>query len=175
MEEGKKIFACVGPESTGKTTIAQQLAMHFNGTVVPEFAREYLDRKGGNYEQSDLLTIAENQLALERRIISKNDGPIFCDSDILTIIIWHQFKYGNRNKEIERLFKEHPPRKYLLFYPDLPWEPDPLRENPDDLKAIFKVYKYHLKEIAPDHSVIDGTGDQRLQNAINAVNQFDLG
>jgi len=175
MENRPQIFACVGPESTGKTTLANQLADHFNTHAVPEFAREYLDRKNGLYEKEDLVIIAKSQAELEKMYVEKSNELLFCDTDVLTVLIWHQYKYKKRNKEIEKLLNEQPPRKYLLMYPDLPWDADPLRENPDDLKSIFRFYKYSLKMIAPDHVIIQGSGNDRLQNAIDAVNQFDFG
>ena len=175
MEEGKEIFACVGPESSGKTTLCNQLATHFNGTIVPEFAREYLEAKNGIYEEEDLFTIAENQLELERRIISKSDGFVFCDTDIITIMVWLQVKYRKRNKNIEGLLDQQHARKYLLTTPDLPWEPDPLRESPDDLELIFKMNRYSLKMTNSEFSIIEGNGEHRLANAIEAINQMKLG
>ena len=172
MESGPQIFACVGPESTGKTTLCNQLATHFKGAVVPEFAREYLKSKNGIYEASNLLTIAKNQLELENRVISKKPGLIFSDTDILVVMVWYQFKYQKRNKQIEALFDQHSPRKYLLTYPDLEWESDPLRENPNDLQQIFKMYEYALKSMDADYQVIKGQGDHRLTNAIKAVSSF---
>ena len=172
MESRPQIFACVGPESTGKTTLCNQLASHSGGSMVPEFAREYITAKGGNYVESDLITIAENQLKLENNIISQSTGPFFCDTDILVIMVWHQFKYGRRNKEIEQLFELQKPRKYLLTYPDIEWEPDPLRENPNDLQQIFQLYEFSLKSINADYKIIRGIGDQRLSNAVEAVSSF---
>jgi nicotinamide riboside kinase len=174
MESRPQVFACVGPESTGKTTLCDQLANHFNGLIVPEFAREYLDKKNGIYEESDLLTIAKNQLELENRIISKATGPVFCDTDILVIMVWYQFKYRKRDKIIEDLFDQQQPRKYLLTYPDLKWEPDPLRENPNDLHQIFKMNEIGLKTIGADYRIIKGQGDERLSNAVEAVDQMKL-
>jgi len=175
MEEEKAVFACVGPESSGKTTLCNQLATRFEGVIVPEFAREYLNSKDGTYVESDLITIAENQLELETRIIANSQGPVFCDTDVLVVMNWYQFKYRKRNKAIENLFDLQQPRKYLLTYPDLEWEPDPLRENPDDLVAIFNMYEFGLKSIGADYRVIKGLGVERLSNAIEAVNQMKLG
>lgn len=175
MERRPQIFACVGPESSGKTTLCNQLATHFNGVIVPEFAREYLTQLGRPYEQDDLFTIAENQLKLEQRIISASSGFVFCDTDIITVMVWLQVKYRKRNKNIERLLDQQQPRKYLLTTPDLPWKPDPLRESPDDLELIFKMNRYSLKMTNSVFSMIEGSGEQRLTNAIAAVNQMKLG
>ena len=175
MESRPKIFACVGPESTGKTTLCNQLTAHFEGVIIPEFAREFLMAKGGTYEKSDLITIAEKQLELEKKIISQSAGPVFCDTDILVVRVWHQFKYGKQNKEIEKLFDQQRPRKYLLTYPDLEWEPDQLRESPNDLLRIFKMYEVGLNTIGADYQIIKGKDEVRLANAIEAVNQMKLG
>ena len=175
MESRPHIFACVGPESTGKTTLCNQLATHFNGISVPEFAREFLTAKGGNYVESDLITIAKKQLELENKIVSQATASVFCDTDILVVMVWHQFKYRKRNKEIEKLFSLQRPRKYLLTYPDIKWEEDPLRENPDDLKQIFQLYELSLKSINADYRIVRGNRGQRLTNAIEAINQLKLG
>jgi len=175
MEEGKEIFAIVGPESTGKSELSLQLATHFSGIAVPEFAREFLTAKKGQYQESDLLIIAQKQLELENRIIDAANGLIFCDTDILVVLIWHQFKYKKRNKEIERLFDKQQPRKYLLTYPDLEWTPDLLRENPNDLLQLFKLYEMALKTIEADYRVIKGQEKDRLTNAIEAINQMKFG
>jgi len=172
MEEGKEIFAIVGPESTGKTTLCNQLSTHFNGVVVPEFSREYLTAKNGHYQESDLLIIAQKQLELENGTIASANNLIFCDTDILVVLVWHHFKYGKRNKEIEKLFDKQQPRNYLLTYPDLEWTPDLLRENPNDLLQLFKLYEMSLKTIGADYRIIKGQDEQRLTNAIKAVSSF---
>lgn len=60
----KKVVV-IGPESTGKSTLSEQLANHYQTVWVPEFARGYLETLGRAYNQDDLLRIAEGQLQLE--------------------------------------------------------------------------------------------------------------
>ncbi len=177
MESRPQIFACVGPESTGKTTLCNQLAEHFSGIVIPEFAREYLKERNGNYEQDHLLEIAKGQfdLELKYRSLAMDLDPVFCDTDLLVIKVWHEFKYGGPNDEINRLLSEQDERKYLLTYTDLEWAPDPLRENPNDLLELFHVYESELQQMGADYRVIKGSGNLRLTNAIEAVNQMKLG
>lgn len=177
MESRPQIFACVGPESSGKTTLCDKLAEYFCGIVIPEFARNYLEDGDGKYEKADLIEIAQGQFNLESnyRSLAKDLDPIFCDTDLLVIKVWHEFKFGESNEEINRLLKEQDPRKYLLTYPDLEWEEDPLRENPNDLLELFHVYEHELQEIGADYRVVKGSGDLRLTNAIEAVNQMKLG
>jgi len=55
----------IGPESTGKSSLCEQLAQHYDSLWCPEFAREYLLTNGASYSYDDLLAIAKGQLALE--------------------------------------------------------------------------------------------------------------
>jgi len=169
LKNKNRIISIVGPESTGKTTLTAQLAAHFGGVVVPEFAREYLDKRKGKYKKADLLTIAKQQTELERKAIATENSPIFCDTDMLVILVWHRFKYKEPSSELEKLFLSQPKRKYLLMYPDIPWQPDPLRENPNDLIKIFNMYERALKATRNEYKIIKETGVQRTSNAIKIV------
>src|SRR5215467_1623034 len=62
----KKIVV-IGPESTGKSSLCEKLAEHYNTLWCPEYAREYLTIHGMNYTYDDLLTIAKGQLQLEKQ------------------------------------------------------------------------------------------------------------
>jgi len=168
-KEKLEIIALVGPESTGKTTLSEQLAAHYSGSFVPEFAREFLEKHNGKYSQADLPTIAQGQLNLENQIIAKGAKPVFCDTDVVVVMVWHEFKYGGQSAELETLFKQQPERKYLLTYPDLPWQDDSLRENKKDLNAIFELYVSTLNRLGVDYSIVKGTGSERLENAIAAL------
>lgn len=66
----KKIVV-IGPESTGKSTLCEQLAQHYDTAWCPEFARDYLLSNGTNYDYEDLLTIAMGQLELEDEYTNK--------------------------------------------------------------------------------------------------------
>jgi nicotinamide riboside kinase len=175
MQTDPQIITVVGPESTGKTTLCRQLAEHFGGSVVPEFAREFLNQTKGKYEKSDLLTIAKGQFELGRDIVSRSTDFVFCDTDALVVKIWHEFKYKELNAEIDEILNNQSPRKYLLAYPDLDWQHDVLRENPNDLMQIFKMYEVALNTIGMDYRIIKGQEKERLANAIEAVNQMKLG
>lgn len=172
MESRPQIFACVGPESTGKTTLSKQLATRLDGVVVPEFARDFLKARNGYYSENDLPTIARGQLQLETEALSKGADRFFCDTDIVVIKVWQEFKYGNSNEEIDSLLSQQQPRKYLLTYPDLPWEEDPLRENPNELEDLFQQFESTLKSIGADYRIVQGINEARPANAIEAVSSF---
>lgn len=169
MADNPHIVCIVGPESSGKTTLALQLAQHFNVPMVPEYAREFLLRSGGNYSEADLLQVAKGQLDLEARIAERCENMMICDTDILVIKIWQEFKFGRPNEELDELLETQLGRKYLLTYPDLPWVEDSLRENPNDLMDIFAAYQEALESQPSHYEVIRGEGHTRLKNALRLL------
>ena len=145
-----KIIA-TGPESSGKTTLCKALSKHFNLPFSKEFAREYLDVLNRDYNQNDLLKIAKGQLNSEA-------NTELLDTDLITIKIWSKYKYGSCDKwileQIEKQKSEN--RFYLLCKPDIPWEADPLRENPTNRNELFKIYKKELKSLEHKYFIVQG-------------------
>ena len=129
-----------GAESSGKTTLCNALTEHFNIPFIAEFAREFLNKLDGNYTQDDLLAIAKGQLQSEQLTTNTNQLSLQ-DTDLITIKIWSEYKYGNCNnwiiEEIEKQKKDS--RLYFLCKPDIEWISDPLRENPKNRMTLFKL------------------------------------
>jgi NadR type nicotinamide-nucleotide adenylyltransferase len=181
----KKIVV-IGPESTGKSTLCEQLAQHYETTWCPEFAREYLLTNGTNYDFDDLLTIAKGQLALEDEYTRKleinslpmlEDGghlPLFIDTDMYVVKVWCEFVFENCHRFVLDKILERKYDLYLLCNVDLPWVKDELREYPD-LETRNKLYRIY-KDIMVNQNTpwidINGDYDQRLQKAIAAVDKL---
>lgn len=152
-------IAITGPESSGKTTLAKDLAMIPNASLVPEFARTYLEERGGHYQQEDLLPIAKGQLeGLEQA----NGEVVICDSDFLVIKIWSEVKYGSVDPEIRRLYEETHFDLLVLCTPEMPWEYDPLRENPNDRDTLFDLYTAELERAGKPFIKVKGNPGERL-------------
>ncbi|MDC0201777.1 ATP-binding protein [Flavobacteriales bacterium] len=157
-----------GPESSGKTTLCKSLSEHFNIPFTEEYAREYLNKQNGKYTQSDLRRIAKEQLLKEQI----NEGILICDSDLITIKIWSEYKYGNCNnwilEQIEKQKTEN--RFYLLCNPDIPWKADSLRENPTNREELFEIYKEELEKLKHNYSIIEG--EERIKNSISKISSL---
>ena len=182
MQKIKKIVI-IGPESTGKSTLCQQLAEHYETLWCPEFAREYLLQNGTDYSFDDLATIAKGQIELENNYVSRIDNgqwsmvdKLFIDTDMYVMKVWCEFVF---DKSHQFILDEIATRKYdlyLLCNIDLPWVADELREYPDEQPRIelFNIYKNILENQTTPWYLINGTNEERLQNAIEAIDKSHI-
>lgn len=161
----------IGPESTGKTTLAAALGDHFNWPVVEEYSRHYLAALGRPYTEADLPAIAQGQSHIEEACRAMANLPVVCDTDAVTVKIWQEYKYHRPNPAIDAFILPQPARLYLLCAPDLTWQPDPLRENPHDREAIFHYHLAVLNALGAHFAVVDGKGTKRLENALRIFDQ----
>jgi len=175
MEKRNDIIriAVTGPESTGKTTLAKALAAHFGTIYVPEYAREYLDKNGKNYSYNDLEKIAKGQLAMENQMSEVSKKLLIADTEMLVIKIWSIYQYGKCSPWITETIKTHYYDLYLLCNIDLPWEYDPLRENPlpEERQAIFKLYQTELDNYKFPYIIVSGTGNTRINKVIQYITE----
>jgi NadR type nicotinamide-nucleotide adenylyltransferase len=172
-----KKVVIIGPESTGKSTLSQQLAKHYNTSWVPEYAREYLIQHGTEYTYDDLLTIARGQLALEESYIEKAppaSKALFIDTDQYVMKVWCEFVFGKCHPWILDQITKRKYDLYLLCNIDLPWVQDTLREYPDlaSRQELYAIYKNILTNQSVPWVAISGNYDERLQKAIQAVNDL---
>lgn len=167
-----KKIAIIGPESTGKSTLCEGLAAHYDAAWVPEYARGYIDRLGRDYEEGDLLEIARGQIEAESRMESeKSDGLLFCDTDLYVIKVWSEHKYNNCHPWIMQQIARREYDLYLLTAIDLPWSDDPQRENPEPRmrEYFFHIYRDIVQQSGVPWILVGGTGPERLKNAIWGV------
>lgn len=164
-----------GPESTGKSSLCKQLAVHYNTTWVPEYAREHLQKHGMNYTYNDLLAIARRQLAMEDEITaSTKRGLIFIDTDMYVMKVWCEFAFGRCHQWILDRIAERNYALYLLCNIDLPWVKDNLREYPDIESRIklFNIYKDNMINQHVPWKIINGSNKERFKSAVDAVNRL---
>jgi NadR type nicotinamide-nucleotide adenylyltransferase len=165
-------IAITGPESTGKSILAEQLAFHFHTAWVPEYAREYLENIGRPYEEKDILSIAKGQLASEAAYMKSADKYLFCDTELLVTKIWSEVKYNRCDHWIRETIEQHRYDLYLLCDIDLPWEYDPMREHPDKRQYLYDLYYNELNNRRFPFAVIRGTGAGRLPFAVKTIENF---
>ena len=165
----------VGAESTGKTTLARALAEVHAAPWVPEYARDYLTGRDPAYVQDDLVHIARGQWRREQAARAGAVGLLLVDTDWLVIRIWSQVKYGTVPAFIAAQMQaasgsaDSARRCYLVPRPDIPWQFDPLRENPDDRAALHTLYLAALADLRLPYVEIHGTHTQRMRQGLAAI------
>jgi NadR type nicotinamide-nucleotide adenylyltransferase len=165
-------IAITGPESTGKSMLAEQLAKHFHTAFVPEYAREYIDKLGRPYVYDDILKIAKGQLEQETKSYPKANKIIFCDTELIVTKIWSEHAFKKCDEWIIENIEKHKYDLYLLMNIDLPWEYDPQREHPHLREYLFDLYRHELSSRKLPFKIISGQNETRLNNAIEIVNDF---
>jgi NadR type nicotinamide-nucleotide adenylyltransferase len=173
-----KKFVIVGPESTGKSTLSENLANHFNTEWVREYAREYLDTNGTDYTVENLLDIAKGQLAGEdaatKLLLEKNTEnviPLIIDTDLYVIKVWSEFVFNKCDNWILQEITKRKYDGYILSNTDVPWVKDHLREYPDleTRETLFHHYKELLTEQSVPWIIIKGDYEERTKQAIDFV------
>jgi NadR type nicotinamide-nucleotide adenylyltransferase len=171
MPQPKKIVV-TGPESTGKSTLCEQLAKKYNTNWVPEYAREYLLKLGRPYTYDDLLIIARGQLEQEDRITASIKSPVvFIDTDMYVMKVWCEYVFGKCHSFILDEIVNRKYDLYLLCNTDLPWVADELREYPDleSRERLYHMYKdLMINQTTPWYDV-SGDYEERLRKAMSII------
>ena len=165
-------ISITGPESTGKSTLTTALAEHFSAYAVPEYAREYVEKLDRPYNFDDICLIAKHQIEEQNFYAKLNDKPfVFFDTDLIITQIWFEYCYKQTPDFLKQELKKKYFDLYLLCSPDLPWQPDPVREHGgDERQFFFDCYKREIEKTGIPYVIISGKETERVQNAINAVN-----
>lgn len=171
-----KKIVIIGPESTGKSTLCEDLAAHYSSEWVPEYAREYLLTHGKEYQYENLLEIARGQLAAEdayaARLSARKETPIlFIDTDMYVMKVWSEFVFGKCDPWILHQIVHRKYDGYLLCRTDLPWTKDELREYPDlaTREQLYHIYKDCMVNQSTPWAEISGAAGDRLHRAVLAV------
>ena len=166
-----KKIAIIGPESTGKSTITAQLAGYYNEPAVEEFGRKYLEKTNGTYQKEDLLAITKGMIESEKSLAKKANNFLFCDTDLIMMKVWYEVKYGQCHPLVLDQLRKRPYDFYLLCAPDLPWEEDPLRENPTMREELFEKYLTNLKHYDFRYRIVKGMKN-RFQGAVVEIEKL---
>ncbi len=166
-----KKIVITGPESSGKTTLANLLAKEYNTTFVKEYAREYLEDLNRPYDLKDVLIMARGQMNQEENLAEQ---LTFLDTDLTVYAIWIKEKYNQEIKWINDYLKKGKGKIYFLCAIDIEWEEDVLREHPKlaDRKRLFESYKKLLEKHQLTYYVISGDVLTRIKKCKEIIDKF---
>lgn len=169
-----KHIVVTGPESTGKSVLSKALSQTLDLPLQPEIARYEIEILNRPYTAVDVQKMAMQHYQMEQEIL-ENKRTVF-DTDLTVYQIWLSYKYGSAPDWITTYLKRNAPSKnYLLLYPDLPWQPDPLREAPvlETRMELFELYKKLLDTIQASYGIVKGHGEARFQNSLEILAALD--
>lgn len=158
----------IGPESTGKSTLATYLAHRYDGVLVPEYARDYMEKRARTsaYTYEDVVNIARVQVQELQELQSgidetiskghRQDVVVF-DTELIITKVWFLHKFGSCPDFVEEALRAYPMDVYLLCYPDMEWIPDPVRENPDIREYLFNWYEREIQALGIPYYIIRHT------------------
>lgn len=165
-----------GPECTGKTTLAADLASAFGTPWLPEMARAYAAERAA---KGQLLAAADVDLIAARAIAAEDAAEdaalaampplLVLDTDLLSTVTYARHYYGASSAWLEGEARARRAQLYLLCAPDIPWIPDGIRDRPDRRDELFSEFDRVLTEFGADVTVVRGSGNARLAAAMAAV------
>lgn len=163
-----------GPESSGKTTLATQLAEQYKTLWVPEYMRGYLEKKWAKKRElmgkEDLIPIVKGQLNLETEAAERVDDLLICDTDLLQLKVYSEYYYeGYCPDEIKNAIAKQNNRFYLLTYIDIPWEADILRDQPHKRDEMFHIFEAELKKQGLPYKILKGSHEERMKMAVATI------
>lgn len=165
-------IAVVGPESTGKSTMSDYLAGHYQTIAVPEYARGYCEKLTAPCTWQDEINMFYGQLALEEQLLPMANKILICDTTFITVKIWSEEMFGRSPQEVLDELPRHPYDLYLLLNIDLPWQDDPLRNFPTKREYFMDVWHKELGALNANYMLISGIGTDRYESAVKALDAF---
>ena len=165
-------IALIGPESTGKTALCRALSTHYNCPWLEEYARTYVEQLQREYTYADVEQIARHQvqaLAQAQATYAESHRFLFIDTDLIVTKVWFEHVYKRMPEWLPDAIRRQHIDFYLLCKPDLPWQFDPVRENPHLRNYLFDWYKREIEMCGIAYATIEGCGSIRTQNATQAI------
>jgi NadR type nicotinamide-nucleotide adenylyltransferase len=165
-----------GPESTGKTELAQALADRLGTIWIPEYARQYVENLDRPYDYDDVIQIAKHQIAQETEFESKmGKGILIFDTWLIITKVWLDLVFGKCPEWILDHIRSSKIDLFLICDTDLPWIADPVRENGGEKRVeLFHLYCNEIRKFGFKYEIVSGIGDSRTENAINALLRHGL-
>lgn len=158
-------IAITGPESSGKTTLTKALAEALGWRSAPEYAREYLEVTNGTYGFDDLEKIAEGHFDQ----LKNAEHDLIVDTDFIVMKVWSDVRFGKTAERVQELIELDLFDLHIVCIPDIPWEPDPLRENPTDRDVLLKHYIDELEASSKKWITVSGSHEERLTKALQEI------
>jgi HTH-type transcriptional repressor of NAD biosynthesis genes len=159
-----------GPESTGKSTMAKKLAVHFKTEWVPEVAREIVESNDFTLEDIKKIGFAQNQRIKDKLPVANK--VLICDTDIITTRIYSEHYLGSAPQELDVLEKEFAFDHYFLFDIDVPWIADGMRDLSGQRQEMMNKFRHALETRNISYTLVTGSYEERERLLIREIEKM---
>lgn len=168
-----KRICIVGAESTGKTTLAIDLARHYQTCWVPEYGRTYTEGRiyttKESWESEEFTHIAKMQNAFEDALEKVANHVLICDTDAFATGIWHEKYLGSVSEEVKKLYKNRRYDLYIVTDPQTPYAKDEIRVGEDSRVWMHERFIEDLVKNKKKFVVVKGNKQIRLAQAVTSI------
>lgn len=166
----------LGAESTGTTTLAKDLARHYETVWVPEYGRMFSEGKlfgdaNAAWRSSEFTAIARAQVSLEESLAESSNGLVICDTDAFATSLWHERYIGSRSKEVELIASRQQHDLYILTGDEIPFVQDGTRDGEHIRHDMHMRFIERLTDDKKNFILVTGSREDRLAMAIKAINK----
>lgn len=162
----------IGAECTGKTSLAQRLAEHYQTVWVPEFAREFALEVARPLTLADVDTIARGQIAGEDLLAIDASRILILDTDLVSTAVYSNYYYSAVPQWVRTEAQRRLADLYLLTDVDVPFELDPARDAEEHRLEHARAFRRALEDFGASHVVISGEWEERFRRAVDAINSL---
>lgn len=172
-----KRICIVGAESTGKTTLAMDLARHYETCWVPEYGRIYTEgriyTKGKeSWESGEFTFIAQEQNRFEDALANVANKILVCDTDAFATGIWHERYMDCISDEVYQLYKDRKYDLYILTDPATPFAQDEIRDGEKIRDWMHNRFENELKKQGKRYIVVKGSEEERQKQAVQEIDRL---
>ena len=162
----------VGAESTGTTTLAQDLAKELHAPWVPEYGRLYSEAllyAQKEWKHEDFVTIAKTQQLIEKQLAKVSNGLVICDTNATATQLWEKRYMGEISDKVKKIAQKDKIDLYIVTGDEIPFVQDGTRDGEHIRHGMSKEFNKFIKESGVDYVNVKGTPEERLKNSLQKV------
>ncbi len=172
----------IGAESTGKTTLCQALAEHYDTVWVAEYGREHWETKIAAqntppgetpaWTHDEFIHIAEEQQRRENEAAARASRVLICDTNAFATATWFERYAGTRHPDVDAIGARDQVDLYLIASPDVPFVQDGVRDGEKIREWMHARFLELIGASGAPHMLITGAWETRLPQAILAIDDL---
>ncbi|WP_425615265.1 AAA family ATPase [Anatilimnocola sp. NA78] len=168
-----KRVCVLGAESTGTTTLAEDLAATLQTCWVAEYGREYSAMKHARgettWQTSEFVDIAREQSRRENEQAKQANRILICDTNAFATTFWHRRYMASRSSTVEAIAAAGKCDLYLLTGDEIPFVQDGLRDGEDIRHEMHRWFETALANQPVPWRMVSGSRQERIEISLRAI------